>query len=231
MTVTDHLAVGPPVPIGSARRALDVLVAAGALVCGAPVLALLALAVRITSRGPVIFRQVRVGAGGRPFTLYKFRTMRVTTGGPEVTTGGDARITAVGRVLRAASMDELPQLLNILQGEMTLVGPRPETFALAARYSAKDMAVFRYRPGLTGPAQVRQRDSRVLPAHAADVEDLYLTRLVPLRVALDMEYLADPTLSRTVRMMVETAAHVLGLDRPVPAMTSPAPSTSRSVLP
>lgn len=227
--MTQQLDVGTPVPIGRARRTLDLGLTTFALLCGAPVLLLVALTVRATSRGPVIFRQVRVGAGGRPFTLYKFRTMRTDTVGPEITTARDDRVTRLGRLLRATSIDELPQLVNVLRGHMTLVGPRPETVALAVRYSGPDMVVFRYRPGLTGLAQVRHRDSQALPTNVDDVETVYLTRLVPMRVALDMEYLADPSMGRTLKVILETAAHLLGLDRRRRAIV--APSASQGLLP
>ena len=195
---------------GAARRALDLLVGAAALLLLAPLVVLVALAVRLSSPGPVIFRQVRVGEGGRPFTLLKFRTMRPGERGPEVTRGGDRRVTPVGRLLRTSGADELPQLLNVLRGEMTLVGPRPETPALAARYPADCRAVFDHRPGLTGPTQVRLRDKDVLPpAGVPDLEAYYLRELVPSRVALDFSYLDDPSLARTLAMLWHTAAYLL----------------------
>jgi lipopolysaccharide/colanic/teichoic acid biosynthesis glycosyltransferase len=216
---------------GAARRALDLLVSAAALLLLAPLVVLVALAVRLSSPGPVIFRQVRVGEGGRPFTLLKFRTMRPGERGPEVTRGGDPRITPVGRLLRSSGIDELPQLLNVLRGEMTLVGPRPETPALAARYPADCRAVFAHRPGLTGPTQVRLRDKDVLPpAGVPDLEAYYLRELVPSRVALDFSYLRDPSLARTVAMLWHTAAYLLRgspVARPhaqqAPAPARPAP--------
>jgi lipopolysaccharide/colanic/teichoic acid biosynthesis glycosyltransferase len=195
---------------GAARRALDLLVSAAALLLLSPVIVLVALAVKLGSPGPVIFRQVRVGQGGRPFTLLKFRTMRPGERGPEVTRGSDPRITRVGKLLRASGIDELPQLLNVLRGEMTLVGPRPETPALAERYPAGYRVVFDHRPGLTGPTQVRLRDKDVLPpAGVPDLEGYYLRELVPSRVALDFSYLDDPSLARTVGMLWHTAVYVL----------------------
>src|SRR5437660_1177405 len=97
---------------------------------------------------------MRVGQGGAPFTLFKFRTMRAGIAGPEVTAPDDNRVTRLGSLLRRAKIDELPQLVNVLVGHMTLVGPRPETVALAARYPADLKMIFRYRPGVTGPGQV-----------------------------------------------------------------------------
>jgi lipopolysaccharide/colanic/teichoic acid biosynthesis glycosyltransferase len=195
---------------GAARRALDLLVSASALLLLSPLVLLVALAVKLTSPGPVIFRQVRVGQGDRPFTLYKFRTMRPGERGPEVTRGTDPRITRIGKLLRTTGLDELPQFVNVLRGEMTLVGARPETPALAERYPADCRVVFRHRPGLTGPTQVRLRDKDVLPpAGVADLEGYYLRELVPTRVGLDFSYLNDPSLSRTIGMLWRTAVYVL----------------------
>jgi lipopolysaccharide/colanic/teichoic acid biosynthesis glycosyltransferase len=201
--------VGP----GWARRTLDVVVSLGALLLLLPVLVIVGVIVRCTGSGSVLFRQVRIGQGNVPFVMYKFRTMRPGAGGPEVTPADDLRVTRVGRFLRTTGLDELPQLLNILRGDMTLVGPRPETPALARRYPRECAVVFDYRPGLTGPSQVRLRDKDVLPSGAAsDLEDHYLHRFVPARTALDLEYLAAPSLRRTFGLLVETAAYLL---RPV----------------
>jgi lipopolysaccharide/colanic/teichoic acid biosynthesis glycosyltransferase len=209
--MTAALATGPAVGVGPARRAFDVVLAGLGLMVLAPVFASIALAVRLSSAGPVIFRQERVGSGARPFTLYKFRTMRTGELGPQVTTATDPRITRVGSCLRALSLDELPQLVNILRGDMTLVGPRPETPDLAARYPPRFGVVFQHTPGLTGPAQLRHRDAFSLPADTTDIEAHYLQVLVPLRVQLDLEYLDDPSLRRTLAVLIETIAHVLGI--------------------
>jgi lipopolysaccharide/colanic/teichoic acid biosynthesis glycosyltransferase len=197
------------IPPDAWRRLLDLAVTAVALVALAPLLALLALLVRATSPGPALFRQARVGEGGRLFTLLKFRSMRQGTAGSEVTANGDPRVTRLGALLRATSLDELPQILNILRGDMTLVGPRPETPALAARYPAAYAVVFRYRPGLTGPAQVHLRDADVLPPRLDDVEAFYLTTLVPRRVAADLEYLRHPTPGGTFALLAATVASVV----------------------
>jgi lipopolysaccharide/colanic/teichoic acid biosynthesis glycosyltransferase len=188
---------------------LDVTVAGAGLVLLAPVLLLIAAAVKLSSRGPVLFRQVRVGQGGQPITVTKFRTMRVGHGGPEFTPNGDRRVTAVGRTLRFSGLDELPQLVNVLRGDMTLVGPRPETPALAAQYPPECRAVFQFRPGLTGPAQVRLRDLDVLGDGDADLQARYLGEVVRRRSQLNLEYLAAPTLARTVGVLAETAWYLL----------------------
>jgi lipopolysaccharide/colanic/teichoic acid biosynthesis glycosyltransferase len=204
----NDLGVGPPVRPSWPRRVLDVLLALGALVVLSPLLALIAAAIRLETPGPVLFRQTRVGAGGVPFTMLKFRSMRVVSGGPEVTTREDARITHVGRRLRHAGLDELPQLVNVIRGEMTLVGPRPETPALAARYPRELRAVFRYRPGLTGPAQLHFRDEDALDPGSTDVQVQYLTDVVPRRVAVDLDFQSRASLRTTLEVLRDTVHYV-----------------------
>lgn len=201
--------VAPVVTVSRPRRVLDVTVAAFGLVALSPVFVVIAAAIRLETPGPVIFRQERIGEGGTLFTLWKFRSMRQSRDGPEVTAPGDERVTRVGRSLRRAGLDELPQLVNILRGEMTLVGPRPETPALAIRYPTECKVVFRYRPGLTGPAQVRLRDDETIPDRIDDVQEYYLRAIVPRRVAIDLEFQASASLRSTWAVMRETAAYVL----------------------
>jgi lipopolysaccharide/colanic/teichoic acid biosynthesis glycosyltransferase len=188
-----------------------VAVSGSALAVLSPVLVGVAAVVKLSGPGPAIFRQQRVGQGGVPFTSWKFRTMVPGAGtGSDLTMAGDERVTRVGRLLRAWSLDELPQLVNVLRGDMTLVGPRPETLGLAARYRPDLAAILDYRPGLTGSVQVTMRDvdADTVPP-GVDPEQHYLEALVPRRVALDLEYLADPTLGRTFGILVRTIVHVV----------------------
>ncbi|CAL9617079.1 sugar transferase [Streptomyces sp. enrichment culture] len=197
------------VPIAPARRVLDVTVALVLLIALAPVLALLGAVVAVTSGRPVLFRQRRVGEGGGEFVLYKFRSMRTDCAGPGVTGGDDARVTRTGRLLRRLSLDELPQLWNVLRGDMTLVGPRPEVPHLAERYPPEHRWVFRHRPGLTGPCQLRSREYAAALDGRPDPEQYYLTVLVPRRVALDAEFLAHATAASVVRFTARTLWYVL----------------------
>jgi lipopolysaccharide/colanic/teichoic acid biosynthesis glycosyltransferase len=208
-------AAAPGIRPSPARRLLDVTLASLVLGLVWPLLLALAVAARRSTGGSAIYRQLRVGQGGIPFTLFKFRSMRVGATGPEVTAPGDGRVTRVGALLRKTSIDELPQLVNVLLGDMTLVGPRPETVALATRYPAELMFVFRYRPGITGPSQVLARDERVL-GQVGDVESFYLTKLVPNRVALDLSYLRNPTITRTLRWLADTFLYLIRVARPAP---------------
>jgi lipopolysaccharide/colanic/teichoic acid biosynthesis glycosyltransferase len=215
------MAAEPGIGLSPARRMLDIAVAVVMLCLVSPLLLALSVGSRLSTGGSAIYRQRRVGQGGVPFTLLKFRSMRTGGAGPEVTVPGDDRVTRLGAFMRKTSMDELPQLVNVLLGQMTLVGPRPETVALAKRYPEWLQFVFRYRPGMTGPSQVLARDEKVL-SRVADVEDFYLTELVPHRVALDLDYLQNPTLARTVRWLIETTLYLVRTAQPRPADAVPA---------
>ncbi len=196
---------------GRARRAMDVAVSLAVLtLAGLPLLLLMGL-IRLESRGPAIFKQIRVGQGERVFTLLKLRSMRADLRGSDLTSSGDARITRVGRLIRATSVDELPQLINVLKGSMTLVGPRPETPYLAAQYPAQCRWVFSFRPGLTGPAQVRMRDTDVLNG-ASDQVEAYLRLVVPVRARIEAKYLSCPSIPATVAVLVDTFRHISGLE-------------------
>ena len=192
-----------------ARRILDVAFATALLLLLAPLLALLALLVRTTSGRPVLFRQLRIGEGWSEFTLYKFRSMTNGSDGPGVTGGSDPRVTAIGRLLRRLSLDELPQLWNVLRGDMTLVGPRPEVPDLARRYPPDQQWVFRHRPGLTGPCQLRSRAFAAQIDGCSDPEEYYLRVLVPQRTAMNDEFLCRPTVPNVVRFTVRTGWYVL----------------------
>jgi lipopolysaccharide/colanic/teichoic acid biosynthesis glycosyltransferase len=237
MSDSNRETAGPPGGSGRispARRALDIIVAAVLLVILTPFIAVIAILILLMMGRPVFFTQVRVGERGRRFVLYKLRTMRVVASGPEVTAQGDVRITRLGSLLRRTSFDELPQLWHVLRGQMTLVGPRPESDALAVRYPVSCRSVLMARPGLTGPAQLCYRERSAVPPDSwADADSWYLQVLVPLRVAADLEYLRRPTIRRTVHYLQLTALFVLGindLQRPVaaPAATTQTASDTAS---
>ena len=198
-----------PTGIAAGRRALDVTCAIVGLALLCPLMAIIGAAIKLTSPGPVLFRQRRIGQGNEEFTILKFRTMRKLPGGPDVTTDRDARITWVGSFLRRTSLDELPQLMNVLRGEMTLVGPRPETPSLASRYPESCQWVLQHRPGLTGPTQIRPKDYNAVPSGAQDAEQWYLSHLVVQRVASDATFLDNPTLAATISVVGETVRYLV----------------------
>ncbi|MEU4396543.1 sugar transferase [Kribbella sp. NPDC023855] len=198
--------------VGGSRRILDICVTLLSSVLVLPLIAIVAIGILLSDGRPVFFRQSRVGENARRFTMYKLRTMRVAASGPEVTAESDVRVTRLGAFLRRTSIDELPQLWHVLTGQMTLVGPRPESDALARRYPESCRPILLARPGLTGPAQLRYREKSVVPpASWPDVESYYLQVLVPLRVAADQEYLHRPTLRRTFHYLLLTALFIAGL--------------------
>jgi lipopolysaccharide/colanic/teichoic acid biosynthesis glycosyltransferase len=197
---------------GKLHRAMDLVVSSAVLILsGIPLVLLMAL-IRLESRGPALFRQIRVGQGERTFTLLKLRSMRMGHSGPEITSTKDNRVTRLGRFVRRTSLDELPQLINVLRGEMTLVGPRPETPALAVAYPVHCRWIFAYRPGLTGPSQVRMRDSDVVGPAVRDPIEGYLRLVVPARARIDSRYLACPSILATLAVMVDTVKHILGME-------------------
>ncbi len=191
------------------KRLLDLVASAAGLVALSPLMAVLALAVRASSPGPVFFRQQRVGRGGKPFWLYKFRTMRLNQSGPAVTSGSDRRITPVGAWLRASKLDELPQLINVARGEMSLVGPRPEVPQYVAHYTPEQRQVLAVRPGITGISQVRFRNEQALLAGREDVEGFYLSAIMPAKLALDLEYVRHRSLLLDVALLWRTVAAIL----------------------
>jgi lipopolysaccharide/colanic/teichoic acid biosynthesis glycosyltransferase len=190
-----------------AKRLFDLLVAATALTLLLPLLLGVALAVRLDSPGPVFFRQQRVGRHGVPFCIHKFRTMCLDAPalGPQVTVGRDARITRVGHALRHYRLDELPQLIDVLQGTMSLVGPRPEVPRYVAHYPAGLKArVLAVRPGMTDPAALAHIDEAALLAAASDPEREYIQRILPRKLALQAEYAERATLRSDMGVLART---------------------------
>jgi lipopolysaccharide/colanic/teichoic acid biosynthesis glycosyltransferase len=215
------------------RRVVDIAAAGSGLLVLSPCLMVVALLIAATSPGGVFFAQERVGCGGRPFRLLKFRTMRLGIAGPQVTAAGDARITSVGRVLRRLKLDEFPQLWNVLRGDMSLVGPRPEVPKYVALYpSALREAVLAVRPGITDPLSLELFDESALLADADDPERYYVEVLLPWKVTRQAVYVSSRTLAGDIRVVAQTIMRVVGLPRPAvdDSLTSPASTRDRSVL-
>ena len=195
-----------------AKRAFDLLLSVLGLMLLAPLLAVLALAVRIDSPGPVFFRQERVGRFGRIFRIHKFRTMRVDAPatGPAITVGDDPRVTRVGRMLRGHRLDELPQLIDVLRGDMSLVGPRPEVPRYAANYPEPLRSrVLSVRPGITDPASLDFIDEAALLAGAADPEALYVQTILPRKLAAQAAYAERATLASDLGVIARTLGTLL----------------------
>ncbi|RRN62204.1 sugar transferase [Caulobacter sp. 602-1] len=192
-----------PVAKDPLKRAMDILVAGGALLFFAPLLALVAILIKLESPGPVLFRQSRGGLNGQAFTIFKFRSMRCQENGSKVVQAkrDDDRITTLGKIIRKTSIDELPQLINVLRGDMSIVGPRPHALAHDAQYGAlidNYHLRFRARPGLTGLAQIKglRGGTNAIEAMAA-------------RVDADNEYIERWSVGEDVRILLMTVPHLL----------------------
>lgn len=185
------------------------------LVIAAPLIAVAVLAVALTSGRPVFFRQERVGRAGRPFVLHKLRTMKSSDTGLQVTARDDQRITAVGRLLRRTKLDELPEIWNVIKGDMSLVGPRPEVPHYVSFDDPAWRIVLSARPGLTDPTTLRLRNEEALLAEVGgDREDFYLRVLQPVKLKGYLDYLEKRTWWTDVKVLSKTAAAVLLTRRP-----------------
>ncbi len=192
----------------------DLLVAGCGLLLLGPLFLLVALAVKADTPGPVFFRQERVGRHGRLFRIHKFRTMRHGAPGATITVGADPRITRVGSWLRRAKLDELPQLIDVLAGSMSLVGPRPELPRYVALYpSALRDKVLSVRPGITDPASIAYRDESEQLARAADPEHEYLHVVLPRKLRLAEAYVERASLVGDIGIILRTLAVVWGRQR------------------
>ncbi|MFM8395326.1 MAG: sugar transferase [Acidobacteriota bacterium] len=197
------------------QRLVDLALAIPALILTLPLFVIISITIRLDSPGPAIFRQERVGRGGRHFRILKFRTMNhnLTKGavrtGSLLTIGADERITRVGAWLRRLKLDELPQLINIVRGEMSLVGARPEVPRYVARYSEDERRILAYRPGLTSPASIEFRDESDLLAEQADPEGYYCTVQIPAKIAIDLAYLDRASTLSDLSLLAQTVLRVV----------------------
>ncbi len=188
-----------------AKRLFDLSVAIAGLVLLLPVFGVVAVAIKLDSPGSVFFRGKRVGKDGKIFYIYKFRTMvaEAARRGPGITTSTDNRITRVGRFLRRTKIDELPQLINVIKGEMSLVGPRPEDPAYVAHYTPEQRRVLSVLPGITSAASLAFRHEEQL-LQGADWERVYLEKVMPRKLAIDLEYLERRTWWTDLGLIVKT---------------------------
>lgn len=189
------------------KRAFDIIVSALGLLVAAPLMAAIAVAIKIGSPGPVFFRQERVGRDFKRFKILKFRTMVVDAPklGGQITQGNDdPRITPIGKFLRKTKLDELPQLINVLRGEMSFVGPRPEVPRYVELFRDDYAEILRLRPGITDPASLKYRDEGAILAQAADHEAAYVEQILPDKIALAKEYVRSRTLTHDVVLLFRT---------------------------
>jgi lipopolysaccharide/colanic/teichoic acid biosynthesis glycosyltransferase len=191
------------------KRCLDVSVSLCALVVLSPLLLAIAVIVMLEDGAPVLYRQQRVGLGGRRFELLKFRSMYVTDSGPQITVATDSRITTVGRFLRGWKLDELPQLWNVLIGDMSLVGPRPEVERYVSLDDTRWQTVLSVKPGLTELASLIYRNEEALLATAADPESFYRTVVLPSKLAMNIDYVRRRSMRVDLLLIAATAMTVV----------------------
>lgn len=194
-----------------AKRIFDVTASLLILLVTSPFFLLLAIAIKIDSRGPIFYRQVRVGQYGKDFKIFKFRTMvqNADKMGLALTTGHDPRITRMGRLIRKCRLDEFSQLLNVLRGDMSLVGPRPEVRKYVEAYAPEYWATLLIRPGITAPSSIEFRNEDELLSAGGDPEEIYINTILPKKCGLNLEYMKRITVCNDIRIMFQTIGAVL----------------------
>ena len=188
------------------KRTFDIIVAGIGLALLSPLLLLVAVLIKVDSHGPIFFRQERIGKGFRPFLIYKFRTMveKAPQMGSPITYGDDFRITRAGRILRKAKLDELPQLFNVVKGEMTFVGPRPELPQFVEMFRQDYEEILKVRPGITDLASLKYRDEAEILGRSVDPRKEYIARVLPDKISLGKQYVRSSSLVFELRLIFKT---------------------------
>lgn len=200
------------------KRLFDIVISLVVLVAVSPLLLISAAAIRLTSPGPILYRAIRVGRNGEHFEMLKFRSMHVSSGGAVITSSGDARIFPVGRLLRRSKLDELPQFINVLEGRMSIVGPRPEDPKIVDQFYTPWMReTLKVRPGITSPGAIFYYACGEKMIDDGDPERSYVENFLPPKLAVERAYLDRATLGSDVVVVLRTAAAILGdaIGRPV----------------
>jgi len=203
-----------PWALSGSKRLFDVACAILFVTTAAPLMVTLALVIKASSRGSFLFRQNRMGRNGEEFQVLKFRTMYSTTGdssGALITRSGDRRVTRVGRWLRKWKLDELPQFVNVLRGNMSLVGHRPDMPKYMQTLTGRDRNILYFRPGITSPASLkfRNEEQELAKVPAEEMEQFYITNLLPQKIRMDLDYAERATFLRDWRILLQTALSVL----------------------
>jgi lipopolysaccharide/colanic/teichoic acid biosynthesis glycosyltransferase len=193
------------------KRSLDIFCSSIGLLFLSPLFLAVAALVKIDSEGPVFFRQVRMGMNFRPFRIFKFRTMGMNSEGsaPLITVGGDERVTHIGSFLRKYKIDELPQLINVLLGDMSLVGPRPEVKKYVSLFRSDYEKLLTVRPGITDPASFHYSNEESILSLSSDWEEDYITRILPEKVRLSSEYVDNRCLMTDIKLIIKTVSKAL----------------------
>jgi lipopolysaccharide/colanic/teichoic acid biosynthesis glycosyltransferase len=193
------------------KRAFDILASSAGLAVLLPFMLLVAIAVRLTSGSPILFRQERMGRGYRPFTMLKFRTMVVDAPrlGEQITKAGDARVTHIGRLLRKLKLDELPQLVNVLKGDMSIVGPRPEVPRFVDMFEEDYRFILSVRPGLTDPASLKYWDESEVLAQYTNPMDAYTAKILPDKITIAKSYVNQSSMLSDMGVILQTARAIV----------------------
>lgn len=188
------------------KRAFDLVGSLLALIALSPVLLIAAILIKLDSPGPVLYMAERIGKGGRSFKMVKFRTMIADAArlGPGITYKADPRITRVGRFLRRTHIDEWPQFFNILRGDMSFVGPRPEAPTYVERYTPQQREVLKARPGMTGLAQVLYMQTEAAMLDATTLDEVYLNEILPKKLELDLQYIQNQSFLLDLKLLIQT---------------------------
>jgi len=203
-----------PWALSGSKRLFDIVCAILLVTVAAPLMVTLALVIKASSRGPFLFRQNRIGRNGKEFPVLKFRTMYSCTrdnSAALLTRAGDCRVTRVGRWLRKWKLDELPQFVNVLRGDMSLVGHRPDMLKYMQTLTGRDRNILDFRPGITSPASLRFRneEQEFAKVPAEDTEQFYICHLLPQKIRMDLDYAERARFSTDCRILLQTALSVL----------------------
>jgi len=194
------------------KRIFDLFSSAVGLIILSPLFLLIAILIKLDSTGPVFFKQKRIGLRGKMFNIYKFRTMLANTKGEDrqITIGLDSRITRRGRILRKFNLDELPQLINVLKGEMSLVGPRPEVPKYVELYSEGQKKVLSVKPGMTDYASIEFNKENEILASSSHPKDDYVRKIMPQKIILNLKYINDRSILLDFKLILRTLREILG---------------------
>lgn len=193
------------------KRIFDFTVSSIGIIIISPILLVISILIKLDSKGPILFKQIRVGKNGKPFKIFKFRTMVVDAEkkGMQITVGRDSRITKSGHVLRKTKLDELPQLFNVLAGEMSFVGPRPEVRRYVEMYEENQKSILKVRPGITDLASIKYRNENDLLAKSLDPEATYINEIMPKKIELNIEYLKNMSVLYDIKLIIRTVLVVI----------------------
>lgn len=194
------------------KRLFDIVASFCGIVILFPLIVIVSILIKLTSKGPILFKQVRVTKNGRLFKIYKFRTMRENSeGNKQITVGNDSRITGIGHVLRKTKLDELPQLFNVLKGEMSLVGPRPEVPKYVELYTEEQREILKVSAGITDYASIYFSNESELLGEAENPEEFYIKKIMPYKIELNKKYIKEIGIVTDIKLIILTILKILGL--------------------